>query len=193
MTDKPPTLEEVRRAAVDRMATAYQAANNAVYFSDVNRRTLQDVMKALAPWSPADARGARSISHNDAAFMVTVGSANVLKDSLPEPDPLHPNGRCECAGEGECPWCVRTALTQAYELMADLLALCRSDAADDEPASVVTDIEVELLKWEAVINHHKRVSVEEFAKEVSEWLSKVHPDCDDDDLNRLVALSKRVR
>lgn len=30
-------------------------------------------------------------------------------------DPLHPNGKCRCAGQGECEWCVRTAKAEARE------------------------------------------------------------------------------
>ena len=33
----------------------------------------------------------------------------VVERSAPEPtDPMHPNGKCRCHGEGACEWCRKT-------------------------------------------------------------------------------------
>src|SRR5690606_224698 len=49
-----------------------------------------------------------------------------LLDSLAKKiDPLHPNGRCRCAGEGQCEWCQRTEALEELDGIAEVL-----DAAD---------------------------------------------------------------
>jgi hypothetical protein len=43
---------------------------------------------------------------------------------------LHPAGRCRCAGEGQCDWCVRTAEKLATEVEpVDVRVEVQSDAA----------------------------------------------------------------
>ena len=36
-------------------------------------------------------------------------------------DPLHPNGRCRCAGEGQCEWCQRTEAREELDSIAEVL------------------------------------------------------------------------
>ena len=57
---------------------------------------------------------AAGLAHAEGA----IGSGPYLESELDEverfwperaADPLHPNGRCRCAGEGRCNWCLRMA------------------------------------------------------------------------------------
>lgn len=36
-------------------------------------------------------------------------------------DPLHPNGRCRCAGDGQCEWCQRTEAREELDSITEVL------------------------------------------------------------------------
>lgn len=48
-------------------------------------------------------------------------------------DPLHPNGRCRCAGEGQCEWCQRTEARDELDGIAEVLDAAGVPQVTDGP------------------------------------------------------------
>lgn len=50
-------------------------------------------------------------------------------------DPMHPNGRCTCAGEGQCAWCLKSELVElAEEVRKFIVAKEEHDAVAERDA-----------------------------------------------------------
>lgn len=87
-----------------------------------------------------------------------------LADPCASTDPLHPSGRCRCAGEGKCSFCLR------------MLALERAEAAEERAAALERERE-DASKWhgwaKARAIEAERAALLPLERAVAEWSQRV--------------------
>lgn len=77
------------------------------------------------------------IGPDGAKWTVRGGSLEDFKRAAAaqKPDPLHPDGRCDCGGEGRCEWCRTHCLGCGKVIVSGVRCLsCARNAAADQPA-----------------------------------------------------------
>ena len=101
------------------------------------------------------------------------GQEIAAKLGLLDSDPLHPCGRCTCAGEGDCPWCQSTELRLERDQLRADLATARDELAQCEQQCICDELDAQCKELRAE-RDAARDEAARLTRENESWLRTSH-------------------